>query len=38
MAEAVKWLEEFRQFWASNFNQLDALLTDLKKAETKGTK
>jgi len=37
MAEAVKWLEEFRQFWASSFNQLDTLLIELKKAEAKGT-
>jgi DNA-binding transcriptional ArsR family regulator len=36
MAAAVRWLEEFRQFWASSFDQLDDLLRDLKKAETKG--
>lgn len=38
MAAAVSWLEEFRTFWSSSFDQLDALLEDLKKAETKGSK
>ena len=37
MAEAVNWLEEFRQFWSSSFDQLDGLLDELKNAETKGT-
>jgi DNA-binding transcriptional ArsR family regulator len=36
MAAAVSWLEEFRQFWSSSFDQLDGLLEELKKAETKG--
>ena len=36
MAEAVRWLEAFKQFWASSFDQLDALLEDLKDAETEG--
>ena len=36
MAAAVSWLEEFKQFWSSSFNQLDGLLDELKKAETKG--
>lgn len=36
MAAAVSWLEEFKQFWASSFDQLDDLLEDLKKAELKG--
>ncbi|MGI9464933.1 MAG: ArsR/SmtB family transcription factor [Aestuariivirgaceae bacterium] len=36
MAAAVSWLEEFEQFWASSFDQLDGLLDELKKAETKG--
>jgi len=35
MAAAVRWLEEFRQFWSSSFDQLDSLLEDLKKAERK---
>lgn len=38
MAAAVGWLEEFKQFWASNFDQLDSLLEELKGAGTKGKK
>jgi DNA-binding transcriptional ArsR family regulator len=38
MAAAVSWLEEFKQFWSSSFNQLDGLLEELKKAETKRRK
>lgn len=37
MATAVSWLEEFKQFWSSSFDQLDGLLETLKKAGTKGT-
>lgn len=33
MAAAVSWLEEFKQFWSSSFDQLDGLLEMLKKAE-----
>ncbi|MEA2949940.1 MAG: hypothetical protein QOI40_5270 [Alphaproteobacteria bacterium] len=36
MAAAVRWLEEFKQFWSSSFDQLDGLLEELKKTETKG--
>ena len=36
MAAAVRWLEEFKRFWSSSFDQLDGLLGELKKAETKG--
>lgn len=36
MAAAVRWLEEFRQFWSANFDQLDGLLEELKQAETTG--
>ena len=36
MAAAVHWLEEFRSFWSSSFNQLDGLLEELKKTESKG--
>ena len=37
MAAAVSWLEEFKQYWSSNFDQLDDLLEVLKtKSETKG--
>jgi DNA-binding transcriptional ArsR family regulator len=35
MAEAVRWLEDFKQFWASSFDQLDTLLEDLKRDQTK---
>lgn len=37
MAAAVSWLEEFKQFWSSSFDQLDGLLEELKKTETKGS-
>ena len=36
LAAAVSWLEEFKQFWASSFDQLDGLLEELKDAEAKG--
>lgn len=36
MAEAVQWLEEFKQFWAGSFDQLDNLLENLKNAQQKG--
>jgi DNA-binding transcriptional ArsR family regulator len=35
MALAVRWLEEFKQFWSSSFDQLDGLLEELKKSERK---
>jgi DNA-binding transcriptional ArsR family regulator len=35
MALAVSWLEEFKQFWSSSFDQLDGLLEELKKSERK---
>jgi len=38
MAAAVSWLEQFRQFWSSSFDQLDGLLEELKRAEVKGAK
>jgi uncharacterized protein YndB with AHSA1/START domain len=38
MAAAVRWLEEFKRFWASSFDQLDELLDDLKKTSLKGEK
>ena len=31
MAAAVRWLEEFKQFWSSSFDELDDLLEILKK-------
>jgi DNA-binding transcriptional ArsR family regulator len=36
MAAAVSWLQEFKQFWTSSFDQLDGLLKELNKAETEG--
>ncbi len=36
MAAAVTWLEEFKKFWSSSFDQLDDLLEELKKSEPKG--
>ena len=33
MQDAVAWLEEFKRFWTSSFDQLDALLEELKKAD-----
>jgi len=33
MQDAVAWLEEFKRFWSSSFDQLDALLEDLKNAD-----
>lgn len=37
MAAAVRWLEEFKLFWSSSFDQLDGLLNELQKAHGKGT-
>lgn len=37
MAAAVSWLEEFRQFWTTSFDQLDGLLAELKQSEKKGS-
>lgn len=33
MAQAVAWLEEFREFWSGSFDQLDGLLAELKHAQ-----
>ena len=38
MLAAVRWLEEFRRFWSSSFDQLDGLIDTLKRAEAKGRK
>ena len=35
MAAAVAWLEDFKRFWATSFDQLDGLLEELKRAEAK---
>jgi DNA-binding transcriptional ArsR family regulator len=31
LAEADKWLEDFREFWEGSFERLDSLLGELKK-------
>jgi len=36
MAAAVSWLAKFKQSWSASLDQLDGLLEELKKAETKG--
>jgi len=35
LAEATQWLENYRRYWAGNFQRLDALLDELKTADTK---
>lgn len=32
LAEAVDWLEKYRQFWEGNFKRLDGLLEEMKAA------
>jgi len=34
LAEANKWLEQYRQFWEASFGRLDALLLELKDGES----
>ena len=36
MAAAGNWLEEFKKFWSSSFDQLDGLLEELKNSDAKG--
>jgi DNA-binding transcriptional ArsR family regulator len=33
LAEATKWLENYRRFWEGSFQRLDALLDELKAEE-----
>ncbi len=33
---AVNWLEEFKQFWSTSFDQLDTLLMEMKAANKDG--
>jgi DNA-binding transcriptional ArsR family regulator len=33
MAQAVAWLEQYREFWEGRFQRLDALLEELKAAD-----
>jgi len=35
LAEANKWLEEYRRFWEHSFKRLDALLAQLQTKKTK---
>ncbi len=35
MASAVDWLEQFRAFWSSSFDQLDGVLRQMQKANKK---
>jgi DNA-binding transcriptional ArsR family regulator len=37
MAAAVNWLEQFRRFWTGSFDQLDGLLDELKRSDSKQT-
>ncbi len=38
MEAAAEWLAEFQKFWATSFDQLDDVLTTMKKSETKEKK
>ncbi len=38
MAEAARWLEEFREFWSSSLDQLDDLLENLKQTQQQDAK
>jgi DNA-binding transcriptional ArsR family regulator len=38
MAAAVRWLEQFKQFWSSSFDHLDGLLAELKQTKRKGNR
>jgi DNA-binding transcriptional ArsR family regulator len=35
LAEATQWLEHYRRFWEASFEQLDALLEELKTEKQK---
>ena len=37
MAAAVDWLNEFKAFWGTSFDQLDNVLVKMKQAEAKET-
>jgi hypothetical protein len=34
MKEIDKWIEQFRKIWETRFNQLDDVLSTLKKKKT----
>ncbi|GJL96059.1 MAG: transcriptional regulator [Hyphococcus sp.] len=35
MEAAAEWLAEFQKFWSTSFDQLDDILTQMKKSESK---
>jgi len=37
MAAAVEWLNEFKAFWGTSFDQLDDVLDSMKLAKEKET-
>src|SRR4030081_287849 len=37
LAEATKWLERYREYWEGHYQQLDALLEELKTRKRKRT-
>lgn len=38
MASAVDWLEQFKVFWGTSFDQLDEVLVDMKRAQAQEKK
>ena len=38
LAEATEWLENYRQFWETRFQQLDGLLDEMKKLDRKAAR
>ena len=38
LAEATKWLENYRQFWERRFHHLDALLDEMKDLKSRAKK
>jgi DNA-binding transcriptional ArsR family regulator len=38
LAEANEWLERYREYWKGNFQQLDALLEEMKAGQKKRTR
>ena len=37
LAEASRWLEDYRWFWEGSFRRLDTLLDELREKEKKGS-
>lgn len=38
LAEATEWLERYREYWEGNFQQLDALLAEMKAGQKQRTR